>query len=89
MIICIAGKNDIAVHGTRFILDQGLVSKDNLRICLNLTDDGHDTFQLSFKKFAKNNKLHVCQIEDLYKIKELVLISLEYDRLIPINKFIK
>ena len=42
MIICIAGQNDIAVQGTRFILEEGLVSKDNLRACFNLSDDGND-----------------------------------------------
>lgn len=87
MIICIAGQNDIAVQGTRFILEEGLVSKDNLRVCFNLSDDGNDTFQPSFRRFARKQGLEECRIQDLYSIKRLIFISLEYDRLIPIEKF--
>jgi methionyl-tRNA formyltransferase len=88
MMICIAGKNEIAVECTRFLIEKNLVSKDNLLVCFNLTDDGFDTFQPSFKRFANNNGLQECLVKDIVHIKDLVLISLEYDRLIPFKKFI-
>jgi methionyl-tRNA formyltransferase len=87
MTICIAGKNEIATGCTDWLLNNRLVDKKNLLVCLNKTDEGVDTFQRSFKKHAEQNNLIISSVEQLYKIQNLVFFSLEFDRIIKPEKF--
>jgi len=78
--IIIAGKNNIAVDVTRFVLAN--FPELTLYVMVNKTDDGVDGFQKSFLKFSQDNNLRVINLEDCYELEETLFLSLEYDRLI-------
>jgi len=84
--ICIAGKNSIAVSGLSYAIDNYSKEYDILALCDN-HDNGVDTWQPSYKKFAKENKVKVVELEDLYEVDNLCFLSLEYFRLIDPLKF--
>lgn len=87
MKVCIAGKNDIAVESTEFLLREGLVDSDSLVVCFNDTDAGVDTFQRSFRHYAETRHLREVKLGDLYDIEELIFISLEFDKIVPVKRF--
>ena len=84
-MICIAGKNNIAVLATSYIKSK----YPNLEIVaiVNKTDLGKNGFHLSFKKFCELNHIKIVQLEDIYEIEDLMFLSLEFDRIIKPNKF--
>ena len=85
--ICIAGNFAIAIECTKFILKY--FKSVDLFVVFNSNDDEIDTFQKSFKKFCKNKqKVKPIMIEDAYKIPDLIFISLHFDKIIKIEKFI-
>ena len=86
MYICIAGKNKCAVDAIKFLLHRK-IKKNNLLILPNNNDTGRDDWQPSLKKFAKENKIKITKLNELYSLKELFFFSLEYDKIININKF--
>lgn len=86
-MICIAGKNEIAVNACTFLLDEEIVSKGELCVLINATDHGIDTWQPSLRFFAEQRSLSIMMLEDLYEIEDLIFISLEYDKIIRPKKF--
>lgn len=86
-IICIAGKNRIAVDALNFLLDNGVLKSDILA-CVNKTDNGVHQWQPSFKLICEQNGIKICNISDLYKVENLVFFSLEYDKIIKPSYFI-
>jgi methionyl-tRNA formyltransferase len=85
-IVCIAGKNQIAIDGVRSILKAGIQKSQIYCIC-NKTDTGIDSWQPSFKRFCTLNNLKIVQLEDVYEIESLVFISLEFDQIVSTQKF--
>lgn len=85
--ICIAGKNNIAVNAVDYLLKTLKINPENLLIITNRTDDGVDRWQKSLKKYALDNNLKQVELEEVYNISDLVFISLEFDRLIKVEKF--
>jgi methionyl-tRNA formyltransferase len=85
MVVCIAGKNRIAVEAAEFIRQS--FPKLALRVAVNQTDNGIDTWQPSLKKWATDNAVEISPLEDLYPIENLLFISLEYDRLLQTAAF--
>lgn len=85
MILCIAGKNSIAVNAASYVRTHHQDWK--LLILPNLGDPGYDTWQPSLKRWALDSKVPVVQLEELYQIKDLAFVSLEYDRLIAPDRF--
>ena len=65
-----------------------LVPKKNILILPNKKDKGKDNWQPSLKKYAKIKKYKLININNLYKIKNLIFISIEYESLIDTKKFI-
>tara|TARA_Y100000590_G_scaffold108259_1_gene123109 strand:+ start:2598 stop:3377 length:780 start_codon:yes stop_codon:yes gene_type:complete len=86
MFICIAGKNECAINAAK-ILIKSKFKKKQIIILPNKSDNGFDNWQPSLKKFARLNKFKIASIDDLYKIKNLIFFSLEYEKIIDINKF--
>lgn len=84
--ICIAGKNAIAVAGLNYICDNYGTKYEIIALCDD-TDDGVDKAQPSLRKFAKKNNIKIAQINELYSIKLLYFISLEYFKLVDPKKF--
>ena len=87
MIVCVAGKNNIAINAVEFLLREKLVAENELIVIFNRTDEGKDSFQKSFRKFCMERHLRIGVLEELFQIENLILISLEFDRIIPVQKF--
>ena len=84
-IICIAGKNQCSIDFLKYISSK--ISKKNLLILTNKSDNGKDNWQPSLKKFAKKNKFKITNLKSLYKIKDLIFISIEYEKIIKPHLF--
>lgn len=80
MRICIAGKNNIAIDVCSYAVEK--YGKDRILVVLNKTDNGINTFQRSFKQYAELNGLTIVQLEDVYRLKDIIFLSLEFDRII-------
>ena len=86
MYFCIAGKNKCAVDAINFLLNHKIKKNEILALPTN-NDDGKDAWQPSLKKFAKKKGIKIATLRKIYKIKNLFFFSLEYDKIININKF--
>lgn len=86
MFICIAGKNQCSIDAIK-ILTKSKINKKNIFILPNSTDNGRDTWQPSLKKYALKNKFKMVKLNELYEIKDLIFFSLEYEKIINVNKF--
>lgn len=82
MKICIAGKNNIAVDCVRYLISELGVGKEDIVVCFNKTDDGIDSFQLSFRKFCQQEEILAIDFSDIYTLTDFVFFSLEFDRII-------
>lgn len=78
--VCIAGKNRIAVEAAEFIQRQ----HPGLPLCVvaNRTDEGHDTWQPSFRKWSAQNGVPLRTMDEVLPIEGLLFLSLEFDRLL-------
>lgn len=85
--LCIAGKNQIAVDAARHIMEHFPAYK--LVASTNQNDEGHDSWQPSYKKFCQDNDIPIQALDDLYSIENLIFISLEFDRIIKPHLFTK
>lgn len=89
MKVCIAGKNRIAVEVTDYLLHQsGIIKSDELMVVCNRTESGADGWQPSLRAYAQKNGILEVQLEELYQEKDLIFLSLEYDRIIRPNRFL-
>jgi methionyl-tRNA formyltransferase len=86
MKICIAGKNNIAVEIVLYLLEIG-IEKNNIYIIPNQTDKAEDNWQRSLLRLAKIEKLKIYSLEDVYNIKNLIFLSLEFDKIIRPSEF--
>ena len=84
-IICIAGKNECAIN----CLDYLIKRFKNYKILAlpNKSDKGIDNWQKSFKKFALKKNIPITNLRNLYSIKNLYFFSLEYEKILRIEKF--
>ena len=85
-MICIAGKNEIAVYSIQLLINKGFKKKE-ITILTNKNDKGFHNWQPSFRKYCWDNDIKESKLEDLYNINDLIFISLEYDRIIKTNLF--
>ena len=81
-MICIAGKNNIAVDVLDYALRILDIDKSEIIALPNHDDIGGDTWQCSLRRFCCNEKIEISSIEELYGIRNLVFLSLEYNRII-------
>jgi len=85
MIVCIAGKNRIAIEATSYLLDK--YKSYTVKVCLNKTDDGIDAWQPSLRYFCLKERIDIISLEEAYEIENGIFISLEFDRLVKVEKF--
>lgn len=83
--ICIAGKNSIAINGLAYVLNNFI----NYKIVYipNKGDDGFNAWQPSFKAFAESQSVARVSLDELYKIRDLIFVSLEFDTIVDPTKF--
>lgn len=84
-MLCIAGKNSIAINCLKYLGD--LMPKERILCMPNNEDTGVNLYQPSFRKFAQLNNYTIVNIEDITCIKNLIFISLESSRLLKLNNF--
>lgn len=85
--ICIAGKNNVAIEATKYLLEENIVTPENLYVCPNAKSDGLGSFQGSFRKYSTENNLCITGLPELYDLENIILVSLEYENIIDIDKF--
>lgn len=82
--LCIAGKNRIAVEALR-LLDQ--LNLFDISVCPVQSDTGEDTWQPSLKQEAMRRNKPIITLAQAYKRYDLIFLSLEFDKIINVNKF--
>lgn len=85
-MICIAGKNTIAVNALMWLLNNGY-SKEEIVVCINKTDNGINSWQPSLLYLANTSGIKVVTLDALYALEDLLFFSLEYDVLINPKRF--
>lgn len=85
--LCIAGKNDIAVNALHYLVESGMMNKENILVIPNGTDSGIDEWQKSLKKAAETLGVRISSLEEVYSIENLIFLSLEFDKIVKIEKF--
>lgn len=85
-VVCVAGKNDIAVN---VLLYLNSIKEDafELVVSCNRNEDGKNGWQKSLRFFAQRLGIKEVTLEELYAIPDLVFLSLEYDRIIRPHLF--
>ncbi len=86
LTICIAGKNQCAIDILNYLISN-YKDKVNLLALPNKSDNAEDKWQKSFKKFAISKKIKLIRLKDLYRIKNLYLFSIEYEKILKTNNF--
>ena len=86
-IICISGKNSIAIDTINFIINELKIQKKVIKVIPNSTDTGIDDWEPSLLKYCNIKGMSITQIGDLYDEPNLVFFSLEYNKLINPKKF--
>tara|TARA_B100000795_G_scaffold241191_1_gene203812 strand:+ start:1004 stop:2206 length:1203 start_codon:yes stop_codon:yes gene_type:complete len=85
-IVCIAGKNEIAVFGLHLLVKT--IGRENVRVCLNSDDNDHPSWQPSLSRHADELGVQINDLSDLYSQAGLIFLSLEFDKIINPSKFV-
>lgn len=83
--ICIAGKNDIAVDVLLYCIEH--YSENRIVCVLTQNEKGVNLWQKSLKWFCKTYSIEILELQEVYNIEDLLFLSLEFDRIIRIDKF--
>jgi len=85
-VVCLAGKNNIAVDCLAYLIS---LKRPDLELCFLSCkeDDGVDTWQRSFRKFSLERKVPQVSIEEIRKIGDLKLFSLQYSEIFDPESF--
>lgn len=86
MLICIAGKNSIAVNALKFLIEKE-IPIHKLCVCITSADNGIHGWQPSLKKYAKDFGITIKTLQELYEITDLIFLSMQFDKIIKPNKF--
>lgn len=86
MIICIAGKNEIAVIALEFIVKNKPADATVVGLS-NTGDDGINGWQPSFRFACNKLKVRIVTLEECYDLDDLLFLSLEFAKLIQPKKF--
>lgn len=89
MLVCIAGKNDIAVNVLEYISNYRKIVNELDVVCIvNKNDEGKNNWQRSLKFECEKRKIKLVSLEDIYNIENMVFLSLEFDKIIDPQKFV-
>ena len=84
-IICIAGKNQCSIDFLKFTAKK--IKKRNILVLPNKSDKGNITWQPSLRSYAKRNNFKITNLKSLYKIENLIFISIEFEEIINLKNF--
>lgn len=86
MLLCIAGKNSIAINALRHSVN--LFGLEKIVVCPNPSDEGISRWQPSLRRYAQEIGLRIVTLDQLYQVKDLIFVSLEYEKIIDPKNFI-
>lgn len=84
-VICIAGKNQCSIDFLKFTAKK--IKKRNILVLPNKSDKGKLTWQPSLRSYAEKNNFKITNLKSLYKIENLIFISIEFEELINLKNF--
>ena len=87
LCICIAGKNNIAVNVLDYAKRRYSGSNFDLVAVINSNESYINSWQNSAGLYCLNNNIRIVTLEDVYNIKNLVFLSVEFDKIIIPSKF--
>lgn len=86
MIVCIAGKGDLAIHCFEYA--KKIVGEANV-ITLPVEDGSlTNKWMPSFRHYCQENNIKMVQLEELYKIDHLYFFSLQFDKIVNPSQFL-
>lgn len=80
MKLCIAGKNNIAVDCLKYAFK--FIKKSEICVVLNKSDNFKNTWQKSLGFYAKKENIEIKTLAEVQRIKDIVFLSLEFDKII-------
>ena len=86
-LICIAGKNRIAVQSLIYLVETLSIDRQYIWALPNSTDMGVDSWQPSLKKCAQRLQCKLCTLDEVQQQDNMLFISLEFDRILKVNSF--
>lgn len=86
MFICIAGKNNIAVDVLEYLVKNNKKEYE-LGVVCNRTENGINSWQKSLRYFSKKFGVKEYKLEEIYSMKQVLFISLEFDRIVKTQLF--
>jgi methionyl-tRNA formyltransferase len=89
MLICIAGKNNIAIDIAEIIVQLPRVQSKEWQFAgiPNYSDKGVDSFQRSYRKWLADHCISIITLESIYGEDDLLFLSLEFDKIIKPELF--
>ena len=88
MKIVVAGKNELACRVLDYLLDSCDFTNGDIYVIVNKSDNGENSWQRSLKALAELREVRVVDEQDIYAIRDLLFLSLEYDRIIKVENFL-
>ncbi|MCI9077139.1 MAG: hypothetical protein HFH10_15435 [Dorea sp.] len=85
-LICVAGKNNIAVAVLEYLV-KNRRDRYELGIICNQNESGKNTWQKSLRFYARQNGISEYRLEEIYTIRNLIFISLEFDSIVRPERF--
>ncbi len=86
MNICIAGKNNIAIDVSKYVIEH--YPQARVYGVVNRNETGEDGWQRSYMKYIQSEpKVTLASMEQMYEIEDLVFLSTEFDRIIRPHLF--
>ena len=86
-MIVVAGKNNIAIAITDFLINRCSIEKKSIRCIFNTSDDGVDGWQKSFKKYCNYLSVKEIDLDEVYLLDDLIFLSLEFDTIVDPDLF--
>lgn len=87
MKIVVAGKNELACRVLDYLLDTSDFTNSDIYVILNKSDNGQNSWQRSLKALAELREVRVVDEQYIYAMKDILFLSLEYDRILKVEKF--
>jgi methionyl-tRNA formyltransferase len=84
-ILCLLGKGNALVYSIDFIITS--FPEIELIVVPSKSDPDNDNWQFSIKKYCKFKNVRLCLLEEIYCLKDAVIISIQYDVLLKPNLF--
>lgn len=85
MILALAGKSNALIECLKFSLN--FFEKENIVVIPAISDTLEDTWQFSVHNYCKKNGFKTGKIEDVYSLKNLLFVSVQYDKIINVANF--